>query len=66
MREEKRMMEIIELNTGKRHYRSINCGSCRYEVEGRYLVVRDYYSGKICHKFNVENYGSIRYSVVWH
>lgn len=54
---------IQEYNSGKLHKRTLHCGSCRYEVEGRYLVVRDYYTGKICHKFNVDNYGSIRFWV---
>lgn len=57
-------MEITEYWTGKRHYRTLHCGSCSYQVEGRYLVVRDYYSNKIVHKFNVSKYGSIRFTVV--
>ena len=54
---------IQEMYSGKIHTRTLHCGSCRYEVEGRFLVVRDYYTNKICHKFNVDNYGSIRFWV---
>jgi hypothetical protein len=56
------IMFIQEYYTGKIHKRTMKCGSCQYEVEGhKWLVVRDYWTGKICHKYNVEKYGSIRY-----
>lgn len=54
-------MVIQEYWSGKRHYRTLHCGSCSYQVEGKYLVVRDYWSNKIVHRFNVEKYGSIRF-----
>lgn len=56
-------MVIQEYWSGKRHYRTLKCGSCSYEVEGNYLVVRDYYTNKICHRFNVQKFGSIRFWV---
>ena len=54
---------IQEMYSGKVHKRTLHCGSCRYGVEGRFLVIRDYYTGNICHRFNVNNYGSIRFWV---
>lgn len=55
------VLYIMELRNGKTHKRTLRCGSCRYGVEGRFLVVRDYYSGAVCHRFNVSKYGSIKY-----
>ena len=54
---------IQEYYSGKTHKRTLSCGSCSYRVEGKYLVVRDYYTNNVCHKFNVEKYGSIRFWV---
>lgn len=60
-----RRMEITEYWTGKRHYRKIKTGnSISYKVEGRYLVVRDYWTGSVLQKFNVSKYGSIQFRVV--
>lgn len=56
-------MIIEEYWSGKRHTRTLKHGSYRYEVEGKYLVVRNYYTGKTIHKFDVSKYGSIRFWV---
>ena len=60
-----RRMEITEYWTGKRHYRKIKypC-SITYKVEGKYLVVRDYWNGNVLQKFNVSKSGSIEFRVV--
>ena len=54
---------IQERWNGKLHKRSIENKSCSYCVEGKFLVVRDYYTNKALHRFNVEKYGSISYWV---
>ena len=53
---------IIELNTGKLHKRTIkeNC-SIQYEARNNYIVVRNYWSGEILHRYNIKNYGSVRF-----
>lgn len=58
-------MEIIELNTGVRHYRRLkyDC-SITYRVEGKYLVVRDYYTNKVLQRFDVSKYGSIQFRAI--
>lgn len=58
-------MEIIEYYTGKRHYRKLkyNC-SISYKVEGKHLVVRDYYTGDKLQRFDVSKFGSIQFKVV--
>lgn len=57
-------MCILDFSTGIEHHRKIkfDC-SIRYSVEGRKLVVRNYYTGEKLQAFNVSNYGSIRYWV---
>lgn len=60
-----RRMEITEYWTGKRHYRKIKTSnSISYRVEGRYLVVRDYWTGEKLQRFDVSKYGSIQFRVV--
>ena len=61
-----RYMEIIELKSGKRHYRKIkhDC-SIRYGVEGAFLVVRDYNTGNKLQRFYVGDFGSIQFSVIY-
>ena len=60
-----RYMEIIEYYTGEHHYRKIkfDC-SISYKVEGKYLVVRNYYTNEKLQRFNVAKFGSIQYRVV--
>ena len=60
-------MEITEYWTGKRHYRKIKSGDTRsinYKVEGKYLVVRDYWTGEKLQRFDVSKFGSIQYRVI--
>ena len=60
-----RRMEITEYWTGKRHYRKIKTNrSISYKVEGKYLVVRDYYTGDKLQRFDVSKFGSIEFRVV--
>ena len=60
-----RKMEITEYWTGKRHYRKIKTNnSISYKVEGRKLVVRDYYTNQVLQRFDVSKYGSIQFRVV--
>lgn len=58
-------MEIIENNTGKRHYRTLKYGgSISFEVEGKRLVIRGYYDNQVKQKIDVSKYGSIQFKVV--
>lgn len=59
-----RRMVIQEWDSGKLHYRKIkfDC-SISYKVEGRKLVVRNYYTGDKLQAFDVSKFGSIRYWV---
>lgn len=60
-----RKMEITEYWTGKRHYRKIKTyNSISYKVEGRYLVVRDYWTGNKLQRFDVSKFGSIQFRVI--
>ena len=59
-----RKMVIMEYYSGKRHYRKIkyDC-SIRYEVEGKKLVVRNYWTGEKLQAFDVSKFGSIQFWV---
>lgn len=60
-----RYMEIIEYWTGKRHYRKIKVdGSISFKVEGKYLVIRDYYTNEKLQRFDVSKFGAIQFHVV--
>ena len=60
-----RYMEITEYWAGKRHYRKIKYdGSLTYRVEGKYLVVRDYWTNEKLQRFDVSKFGSIQFRIV--
>ena len=54
---------ILELYTGRTHKRHFENVSCRYEVRGKYLVIMNYYTGEILHRYNISKYGSVKYWV---
>lgn len=57
-------MYIVELWTGKTHKRTIKENvSITYKAEGRFLVVRSYWTGEILHRYNIADYGSVRFWV---
>lgn len=59
-----RKMVIMELKTGKCHYRTIKYdGSIRFSVEGHKLIIKEYHYGRILQSFDVSKYGSIKYWV---
>ena len=52
---------IKELRTGIEHKRTIKEDvSFTWQFENDKLVIRDYYSGKVLHKYDVSKYGSVR------
>ena len=59
-----RRMVIMEYYSGKIHYRKIkhDC-SIRYGVEGKKLVVRNYWTGEKLQAFDVSKFGSIQFWV---
>ena len=60
----KRQIEIIELKTGARHYRTIKSqASIFYKVVNGYLTIYDYNTGEALQKINVKKYGSIQFRV---
>ena len=58
-------MEITEYWSRKRHYRKLKYGcSISYRVEGKYLVVRNYWTNEPLQKFDVSKFGSIEFRAV--
>ena len=60
-----RLMEITELNSGKKHYMKLKTdASITFKVEGCKLVVRDYYTTEKIQSHIVSKYGSISFRVI--
>jgi len=52
---------IKELFSGKEHKRTIKEDvSITWQFENGKLIIKDYYSGKVLHKYDVSKYGSVR------
>ena len=61
-----RLIEITELNSGKKHFMKVKTNSSiTFEVEGRKLVVRNYYTNEIIQSHNISKYGSISYRLIY-
>ena len=61
-----RLIEITELNSGKKHYMKLKTDvSITFKVEGCKLVVRDYYTNEKIQSHNVSKYGSISYRAIY-
>lgn len=54
---------IVELNTGRTHKRHFPSVSCRYEVRRNHIVIMNYYTGEILHRYDVSKYGSVMFWV---